>query len=1220
VLAVNVHHLEFDGWSMDVFVEELTRLYEAFAGGNPSPLPELPIQYADYARWQREGLGGAAWDEQLGYWREKLEGAPFRLELPTDHARPAVQTYAGTTVRHELPSELAGRIRDLGREAGTTVYMTMLAAAEVLLRRYTGQTDFTIGTPVAGRSRSECEGALGLFLNIVTLRADLAGDPTFAELLGRVREETLSAHAHQDFPFEGLVEALQPERDLSYTPIYQVLYSYRTPGQPRRAGEVELHPPREIETRTSKTDLSITVDDDGEGLVVAFTYNTDLFEADTMRRMGRHLESLLASAVAAPDRPLTALAWFDEEERRTILEEWSGPRPDYPREASVVDLFERQVDETPDATSVRCRDEALTYRELDLRANRIANHLRAHGVEAGTMVAMCVERSVDMVASALGILKAGAAYVPLDPTYPDERLAFMIEDTRAPVLLTHESMLAELPRTDAEVVGLDTHAAEIEAAGDERPGVPANGDALAYVIYTSGSTGRPKGVLVPQRAILRLVFGIEYAELGPDTRILALSPISFDASTFDLWGALLRGGTCVVFPERVPSAAALTRAIAEGGVTTIFVTTSLFNALVDEAPRAFAPVRQILTGGEKVSLPHVLRCLELLPELELRHVYGPTECTTFSTWHRTSRDASRYEHTIPIGESIGNTPLYVLDERLEPVGTGVPGELFIGGPGLATGYLNRPELTAERFVPDPFADDPDARLYRTGDVVRWLPEGEIEFLGRNDDQVKIRGHRIELGEIQSVLAEHPNLQKVYVTVHDSRPTGKRLVAYVVPEAGTDVDRAALDSYLAERLPEYMVPRAFTFLDDLPINPNGKVDRDKLPEPQFAATGEAVEHVAPRSEVERHLVEIWRRTLGVDELGVEDDFFELGGHSLLAVKLLSDVNDVFGMDLPLTSLITAPTIASQARAIYDGVGSLESSPLVKIRAEGARPPVFCVCSLGGTVLNQRPLAMRLGDDRPFYGLQAINLDEALGRPARIEDYAARYIEAMREVWPDGPFVVGGHSFGGVVSYEIAQQLRAAGAEVAMLYILDSALPNLGPSTFADRLGGIWSFLCGLPWVPNEILGRYRRDPEHFWSALRLKLRFAKGRMGGASSPTREGGKPAPADAPVAVPVEDTYGMRPEDIIEMSGWPENNRRIARRHWRAVLAYEPTPYAGVITLFRSRLQSPFLALGREMGWNRVARGGVDVQTVPGGHLSILDPPHVDVLARKLARRLSE
>ncbi|MEW6074536.1 MAG: amino acid adenylation domain-containing protein [Planctomycetota bacterium] len=1209
VLAVNVHHLVFDGWSMDVFVDELVRLYEAFVAERPSPLAEPPIQYADFARWQRDWLRGEVWDEQLRHWREKLAGAAFRLELPADHPRPAVQTYAGTTMRHALPPELASRVRDLGRGAGTTVYMTMLAAAQVLLWRYTDQIDFTIGTPVAGRARAECERAIGLFLNIVVLRADLSGDPTFAALLQRVREQVLSAHAHQDFPFEGLVEALQPERDLSYTPIYQVLYSYRTPGRPRSVANVEFHPPREIETNTAKTDLSITVDDDGEGLAVAFTYNTDLFAAATTRRLARHLESLLASAVAAPDRPISALAWFDGEERRTILAEWRGPEPDFPRHSSVVEIFERQVDRTPGAIAVRCRDEAWTYRQLDRRANRIANHLIALGVSPGTRVAMCIDRSADMVAAALAILKAGGAYVPLDPTYPDERLAFMIEDTGAPVLLTHESMLAELPRTAARVVGTDTHAAAIEACRDERPAVPGRGDSLAYVIYTSGSTGRPKGVLIPQRAILRLVFGIEYAALGPETRILALSPISFDASTFDIWGALLRGGTCVVFPERVPSAAALTRAIAEGGVTTIFITTALFNAIVDESPQAFAPVKQILTGGEKVSVSHVMRCLELHPALEIRHVYGPTECTTFSTWHPVARDRSRYPTTIPIGRSIGNTPLYVLDRNLAPVGAGVPGELYIGGPGLAVGYLNRPELTAERFVPDPFSADPTARLYRTGDVVRWLPGGEIEFRGRNDDQVKIRGHRIELGEIQAVLAEHDAVQKVYVTVHDDPQAGRRLVAYLVPEKGATVDRPALEAYIGARLPEYMIPRAFTFLDDLPINPNGKVDRTRLPAPQFAASVAAAARVSPRSEVERHLLEIWRRTLGVKDLGVEDDFFELGGHSLLAVKLLAEVNDVFGMDLPLASLIAAPTIASQAQAIYQGVGSLESSPLVKIRAEGARPPVFCVCSIGGTVLNQRPLAMRLGADQPFYGLQAVNLDEALGRPAGIEDYAARYIEAMREAWPAGPYVIGGHSFGGVVSYEIAQQLRAAGAEVAMLFILDSALPNLGPSTLADRLGGLGAFLRGLPHVPAELAGRYRRDPAQFRRAARQKLRFLRRRYGSAAPRT------APEDG---APVPDGLaGLGAEDIVEMSAWPENNRRIARRHWRAVLAYAPAPYPGVVTLFRSRLQSPFLALGYEMGWNRVARA-VEVLTVPGSHLSILDPPHVDTLARKFRARL--
>ena len=1218
VLAISVHHLVFDGWSMDVFLDELTRLYAAFAAGEASPLAELPIQFSDFARWQRERLSGDAWDEELSWWRVKLDGAPFLLELPTDRPRPPVQTYVGSTVTHPLDDELARGIRALARESGTTVYMTLLAAAQAVLRRYTHQSDFTIGTPVAGRSRAECEGAIGLYLNIVPLRANLAGDPRFSELLGRVREETLAAHAHQDFPFESLVEALQPDRDLAYTPIYQVLYSLRTPARAMRSGEVEFAPPGEIDTGTSKTDLAITVDDDGTSLAISFNYNTDLFDETTMQRMGGHFRTLLASAVADPTRTVSKLPLLTTDEEHRILEEWSGPTPDYPRDAAIGTLFSAQARRRPDAVALVLGSEEISYRVLDERSNQVANLLLSLGVGRGDRVTMCLDRSIDVVVCILGILKAGAAYVPLDPAYPNDRLAFMMEDTASPVLLVHAGLLDSLPETTATTVRVDEERERFDAQSTDAPSVAVHGDDPAYVMYTSGSTGKPKGVVVPHRGPVRLVHEANFATIDEERTFLLLAPISFDASTLELWGALLRGGRLVIYAERIPTSEDLERVVTERGVTTVWLTAALFNSIVDERPRALASLREILTGGEALSVAHIQRAHRELPAtVQLINGYGPTENTTFTCCHWIPRDLPDDIPSIPIGTPISNTKVYLLDEAMQPVPQGVPGELMIGGDGLACGYLDREELTAERFIANPFGE---GRLYRTGDLVRWLDGGLIEFLGRNDDQVKIRGHRIELGEVQAILGEHEGVLKAYVTVHEDATAGKRMIAYVVGRAEHELGGPELVAFLGERLPDYMVPAAFTFLDDLPINANGKIDRQALPAPDFAAQVTDTDRVAPRSEVEGLLAEIWERVLGVESIGVEDDFFELGGHSLLAVTLLAQVNDIFGQDLPLTSLITTPTIASQAQAVYAGVGGAESSALVKIKASGTLPPVFCVCSLGGTVLNQRPLAMRLGEDQPFFGLQAINLDEELGRPAKIEEYAARYLEAMREVWPDGPYIVGGHSFGGIVSYEIARQLIEQGQEVAMMFILDSALPNLGPSTLGDRLGGFWAFLRGVPYMPGEMLGRYRRSPEQFRLAFRQKLHFVKGRLTGRKSGPAEA--PPPVDAPRApapdAPATDHFGMRPEDIVEMSHWPENNRRIARRHWAAVLAYQPETFPGTITLFRSRLQSPFLGLGLKMGWERVARDGVEVSTVPGGHLSILDPPHVDVLAAKFAARI--
>ncbi len=1204
LLAVCVHHIVFDGWSFDVFVDELVTLYAFFAGSpgaraEASPLAPLPLQYADHALWltaQEESAQSAA---ALAFWQDELAGAPPVLELASDRPRPARPSWRGAKVQRALPRALIERLGLLTRAEGATPYLALLSLAQVLLARYAGTRDLVVGTPVAARSRPESERMLGLFLNVVPIRADLAGEPSFRELLLRTRARVLRAHAHGDFPFERLVEALDAPRDPAITPVYQVLFSLRRASSARTAAGLRLEPAREIEVESAKTDLAITVEERPGDWLLDLSFATDLFDAATLARFGEHFEQLLAAALAEPTRSVWELELLGPAERVRVLEEWSGARPEYPRDLALAVLFEHVAARRPEHVALVLRGETLTYRQLNARANRLARKLVELGVARDGRVGLCAERSFEMIVALLAILKAGGAYVPLDPAYPAERLGLMLEDAGIEVLLVDAELADALPASGAHRLVLD----ELDLVAfpdDDLPARSAGGD-LAYVMYTSGSTGRPKGVQVPQRAVARLVLDTDYARLDATRTLLALAPISFDASTLEIWGALLHGARLVLYPERVPTAEGLERALLENGVTTLWLTAALFNAVVDERPQALRGLSECLTGGEALSVAHVRRAYAHVPApFTLINGYGPTENTTFTCCYRIPRELAAEASSIPIGRPIANTQVYVVDERLRPVPIGVPGELVTGGDGLARGYLGRPELDAERFVANPFGP---GKLYRTGDRVRWLLTGHIEFLGRSDDQVKIRGHRIEPGEIAAQLGAHEGVRKAFVGVHVSAQAGKLLVAYFEAQDGTPPSAGELAAWLAERLPEYMIPAAFVHLEALPMNPNGKVDRKRLPEPSFE--GRSAQR--PRNEVEGLLASLWEEVLGVEEVGPEDDFFELGGHSLLAVKLVQAIRETFGQELELSALVGVPTLSAQARLLYEGVGSRRSGALVKLQAKGTRPPIFCVCSLGGTVLNQRPLATCLGDDQPFYGLQAIDLDAQLGRPATIEDYATAYIEAMKKVAPQGPYVIGGHSFGGIVSFEIAQQLTQRGDEVALLFILDSSLPNLDKGAL-DKLAGVFAFLRGLPWLPSEAVTQIRRDPEQLARALRQKLRFVAGRTFGAR---RESSAPA-----TNAPAPGSMGVR--DVVEMSNWPENNRRIAERHWRAVLGYRPKNYPGRITLFRSRFQSPFLGLGTLMGWDRVALGGVEAVHVPGGHLTVLQPPNVSVLAKRLGERL--
>jgi amino acid adenylation domain-containing protein len=915
VLLLCMHHILVDQWSLGVLRRELSTLYAAYREGRESPLPELAVQYADYAVWQREQLAGEVLDRHLAYWKERLAGAPELLELPTDRPRPAVQTYRGAHEGITLPGELLDRLEAVGRGEGATPFMTLLAAFQVLLGRYGGSDDVVVGSPISGRTRREVEELIGLFLNTLVLRTDLSGDPSFREVLGRVRETTLGAFEHQEIPFERLVTELQPERSLSYSPLFQVLFVLQEAERPEgAAGSLELRGMGAARSGTSKFDLTLFTGRTAEGLTASLEYNTDLFDRGTIRRMLGHLKRVLEEVAADADVRLSKLTLLEDAERRQVVAEWNATDAAYPREVCVHELFEAQADRAPGAVAVRHAGGSLSYAELEERANRLARHLRGLGVGPDARVGLCLERGPELMVGVLGILKAGGAYVPLDPAYPAERLAYMLEDSAARVLLTQASLAERLPAGGATVVRLDADAAEIERESGERLRVPAGPGNLAYVIYTSGSTGRPKGVAMPHRPLVNLLAWQAASGRAPAGAVtLQYTSISFDVSFQEIFATWCAGGTLVLVSEEVRTdSSQLARLLEAEGVERLFLPFVALQHLAEasvELGIAPASLVEVITAGEQLRVTEpIRRWFAAMPGCVLVNQYGPSETHVVSA--RVLEGESASWPLLPsIGAPVANTRLYVVDQQMEPAPVGVPGELLLGGDAVARGYLERPGLTAERFVPDPFSTEGGARLYRTGDRARWLASGEVEYLGRTDEQVKVRGFRIEPGEIEAVLSDHAAVREAVVVVREDAPGDRRLVAYVVAGEPAAVTPAELRAHLKRRLPEYMVPSAVVVLEALPLTPSGKVARRALPAPDLASPEEA--YVAPRTPTEEVLAGIWAEVLRLERVGVHDSFFELGGHSLLATRVVSRVRVEFSVELPLRALFETPTVAGLA---------------------------------------------------------------------------------------------------------------------------------------------------------------------------------------------------------------------------------------------------------------------------------------------------------------------
>ncbi|MBZ4336684.1 non-ribosomal peptide synthetase, partial [Corallococcus sp. AS-1-12] len=1188
VLVVTMHHIVSDGWSLGVLVREVTTLYAAFSAGQPSPLPALPVQYADYSDWQRRTLSGEALRQEVAYWEQKLSGAPAVLELPTDFPRPAVRSNAGATLGFTLSRELTEALRSLAHREGGSLFMVLLAAWQGLLTRYTGQQDISVGSPIAGRTRAETEGLIGFFVNTLVLRAKVDEGQSFRSLLQQVRATVLEAYEHQEVPFEKLVEVLQPMRSLSHTPLFQTLLALQNvPTEDVRLSDLRL---RRLEAShsTSKFDVSVFFTETSDGLRGTLEYSTALFKQSTVERMAAHLRTLLEAVAAKPEQPIAHLTLLSSEERQRVLVEWNDTRATSPTDVPVHVHFTRQAQRTPDAVALVLGDATLTYAQLDSRANQLAHHLRALGIAPGARVGLAVERSFELVTALLAILKVGAAFVPVDRNAPVERIAMLLEDADVSVTLAHQPFASLLPATGTRV-WLDAQSAEIAARPKHAPDVRVKGEALAYVMFTSGSTGRPKGVCVPHRGITRLVLGSTFMRFGPDEVWLQFAPVAFDASTLEIWGALLHGAKLVLAPPHSLSLEELADQLRHHHVTSLWLTAALFEQMALHQGEALAGVRQVLAGGDVLPAARVREHLARLPEgSTFINGYGPTENTTFSTTFAMHRD-SVVGGSVSIGRPLSNSTVYVLDAHLHPVPVGVAGEVYVGGQGLAWGYLNRPELTAERFVPHPFASTPGERLYRTGDKARWQEDGTLDFLGRVDFQVKVRGFRIELGEIEAALRAFTGVNEAIVVARGT-DADKRLVGYVTAREGHSLDTDALKAGLKQHLPEYMVPSAVMVLDALPLNANGKVDRKALPEPDAHAV-EARDFVAPRDALEMQLARIWEDVLGVPSVGVRSSFFELGGHSLLAVRMVAAVRERLGQSVPLSVLFQQPTIEQLAQVLRDD--SQAWTPLVPLeRGEPGHRPLFLVHPGGGNVLAYSELARRLGPSLPVYGLQSRGLD---GRPVAesIEEMAALYLEAIRTVQPHGPYQLGGWSLGGVIAYEMARRLREAGEAVDLLALIDAHLHGLTKPAQAET----------------------QLDAE---ARARLAFAHATATAFGQHLSVPDEALAQDDDAMLGHLLQE--GLRAR-ILDVHSGPAQLRalfNVFRANLFAHEKYVPQPYDGSALL----LSATTVAAGtpRHRGWEPLVRGDLQVHDVPGGHHELMQDPHlgpvVELLQEALAR----
>jgi amino acid adenylation domain-containing protein len=1157
LLRLSGHHVIVDGWSLGIIMADVSRFYTALKRGTPPDLPEV-FRFSDYAIAQIDLAKSPEHERVERYWLDLFkDGAPV-VDLPTDRPRPKLKTYNGHRLDLELDPGLVRDLRATATRSGASFVTTLLTAFEVLLYKLTGQSDLVVGLPAAGQSDMGMKDLVGHCVNLLALRSRIDEDQSFIDHLKARRTAVLDAFDHQKYTFGTLVHKLNVQREPGRIPLCPVVFNIDMNMDDGVAFEGLRHRfisnPRAFEN----FELFLNATGSDEALVLEWSYNTDLFNASTVRGWMDQLSTLVSRIAAAPSATIADLLGDTvlTGEQRMPLPEWTGRSVPYPK-VDIATLFDEVAARHADRTAVELLDQRLTYAELQRRVHDLSRALVHAGVKPGNPVGLCMDRGFDMVVSMLAIARAGGCFVPFDPSYPEERLTFMLADTSVRVMLTQRHLTDALPKHNARVM---VPSEVKEAAPATMPKVDA--DSPVYIMYTSGSTGRPKGVVVPHRAVVRLVREQNFLPFGPDLTFLQLSNISFDASTLEIWGALLNGGRLVLQPQQKPTLPEIKETIRRHKVTSAWFTAGLFNLMVDEQLDGLRGLKHIVAGGDVLSVPHVRKALKALGPNVLINGYGPTENTTFTCCYpiRSEKDIA---DGVPIGVPLHNTTVYVLDEQRNPVPVGRKGELYTGGDGVALGYWNRPDLTAERFIDDPFSGKSGAKLYRTGDIVRWQPDGTIAFIGRADGQVKVRGFRIELGEVENALNGLTGVKDRVVTVRQDGPGEKQLACYVVPIDPKDAkDGSARDrllgrvrEHLRATLPGYMVPTAFMVLEELPLSPNGKVDRKSLPPPTQQPSTLKAEHVAPRNAMEKTLVAIWKEALGVADLGVHDNFFDLGGHSLIGIQVLSQVEQQLGQKLALNALFQAPTVARFAEALKELAPGGTTQFLAPVQKTGSKTPLFCV---HGDEANYF-LSRDLGTDQPFYAFFHQGEDGYPLRYTTVEEIAARFIEELRTVRPHGPYLLCGFSFGGLVAYEMAQQLTAQGEQVPFLALFDTYAPALY----------------------DEVMRAETKWHEPLKNAVMRRLvRYHRRR-----------GKPLPPK------------LRHFHIID-------TYNTATKH------YAIRPYHGPMMLIKAEA-SP----GPEaMGWDSLVKGKLTLALSPGDHYNMIKDPHVKTLSAHVERGIEQ
>jgi amino acid adenylation domain len=1183
-----MHHIVADGWSIGIVLRELNALYAAQVTGQPSPLLPLPIQYADYALWQREWLKGAAANDHLVYWRQQLAGAPTLLDLPVDHSRPAAQNYRGRTFSFQVPQSVRVALKSLSLNEGVTLFMTLLAAFQIVLYRYSGQEDFLVGTPIANRTRSETEGVVGCFINTLVLRSTLTSNLSFRSLLQHVRDTCLDAYAHQEVPFERIVEELQPRRDPGYNPLFQVMFILQNAsGSTLDLPGLQIQPV-EVHGDSAKFDITLSMTEYGQALEGVLEYNRDLFDHPTMERFVEHFVTILQSIVAYPARTIAELPWLTAQEEHYLLHEVNAPLSTTTNDASLSrcclhELVAEQARRSPDAIALQQGSETLTYRAVELRATLLAARLRALGVGPEVLVGVCLPRSMTMVIGLLAVLKAGGAYVPLDPAYPEERLAFILHDTQIKVLLTQQTTFSHIATYQGIILSLDDWSACVPMKTEEIPASAVEPANLAYVIYTSGSTGRPKGVAITHASAVQLVRWAQRVYRQEELRaVLASTSICFDLSIFELFVPLSCGGRCVL----VENALQWGMQLYEGEVTLVNTVPSVARELLNLGGLP-ATVQCINLAGEALPLAVVQRLVQETQVKRIYNLYGPSEDTTYST---VAHVPCTIAETPPIGRPIEGTWIYLLDQQRCLVPAGLSGEIYIGGEGLARGYLHRPDLTAERFVPDPYSGQPGARLYKTGDLARYRADGSIEFLGRLDDQVKVRGFRIELGEIETVLNAASSVRESVVVAQNDEVRGAYLAAFIILETDYTLNSDELRDFLQGYVPAYMVPSVFLPLKEFPLTPNGKIDRRALAAMQTSEAEPERTLIRPRDTIELQLLQIWEKALSTGSISVSDAFFDIGGHSLLAIHLMAQIQQMFEYKLPLEVLIQHGTIEHIAHLIREEHGPIQRTPLVALQTVGQDTPFFCVHPAGGSALCYIELARYF--QRPFYGLQAEGLAQETAANATIEEMATCYITALQSVQPQGPYLIGGWSLGGVIALEIAQQLTRQGQEVALLTLIDtsfiSSQEEVALPSQIDLFAG-FALHLGLA---QEQLQTFCEET----SALPWNQQWAYG-----------------------IQYMQDNGILPDDMDTLH--VQRLFDLYQTIMQAWLQYRPRRYEGDTVLLKARNRTGHTDRDPTMGWeNLVTADHLTVKDVPGDHYTLMRAPHVESLATQLQYSLNQ